>query len=262
MSRWYLKIAVWCEHFREILYTVLGIYLIALLLRYPALSLQYAATGLQLWFQKMIPTLLPFMILSGILIAMNLTERFVKILHPLLHTLYRISPNGSYTLFMGFLCGFPMGARIVGQLREQGKLSQKEGNLLLAFCNNIGPIYFLSYVVPTLSIEKPLLSFCIMYGIPLLYGILVMRLFPRSAPLMTGKQEISENTAPANSLLFAIDTAIQSGLIGIGKLGGYMVFFNLLNIMFVPFRHLPTGLLACYQLLLEITSGIDQCGHL
>ena len=259
MSRWYLKITVWCRHFREILYTVLGIYLIALLLRYPALSLQYAATGLQLWFQKMIPTLLPFMILSGILIAMNLTERFVKILHPLLHTLYRISPNGSYTLFMGFLCGFPMGARIVGQLREQGKLSQKEGNLLLAFCNNIGPIYFLSYVVPTLSIEKPLICFVIMYGVPLLYGLLVMRLFPLSSPLMTGKQEVSEST---NSLLFAIDTAIQSGLIGIGKLGGYMVFFNLLNIMFVPFRHLPTGLLACYQLLLEITSGIDQCGHL
>ena len=262
MSRWYLKINIWYGHFREILYTALGIYLIVLLLRYPVLSLQYAATGLNLWFQKMIPTLLPFMILSGILIAMNLTERFVKVMHPLLHTIYRISPNGSYTLFMGFLCGFPMGARIVGQLREQGKLSQKEGNRLLAFCNNIGPIYFLSYVVPTLSIEKPLISFSIMYGVPLLYGILVMRLLPMSSPTVTGKQETVKRTAPANSLLTAIDTAIQSGLIGIGKLGGYMVFFNLLNIMFVPFRHLPTGLLACYQLLLEITSGIDQYGHL
>ena len=262
MSRWYQKNVFWYGHFREIMYTALGIYLIVLLLRYPVLSLQYAATGLQLWFQKMIPTLLPFMILSGILIAMNLTERFVKVLHPLLHTVYHVSPNGSYTLFMGFLCGFPMGARIVGQLREQGKLSRKEGNLLLAFCNNIGPIYFLSYVVPTLSIEKPLISFSIMYGVPLLYGILVMRLFSRSSSLITEKQEMSKNTAPANGLLTAIDTAIQSGLIGIGKLGGYMVFFNLLNIMFVPFRHLPTGLLACYQLLLEITSGIDQYGHL
>ena len=262
MSRWYLKITVWYGHFREILYTVLGIYLIVLLLRYPVLSLQYAATGLQLWFQKMIPTLLPFMILSGILIAMNLTEKFVKVLHPLLHTIYRISPNGSYTLFMGFLCGFPMGARIVGQLREQGKLSRKEGSLLLAFCNNIGPIYFLSYVVPTLSIEKPLICFSIMYGVPLLYGILVMRLSPMSSLFVTEKQEISKKTAPPNSLLFAIDTAIQSGLIGIAKLGGYMIFFNLLNIMFVPFHHLPMGLLACYQLLLEITSGIDQYGHL
>lgn len=262
MPHFHQKIAAWYGRFLEILYTALGIYLIVLLLRYPTLSLQYAAIGLQLWFQKMIPTLLPFMILSGILITMNLTERFVKVLHPLLHTIYRITPNGSYTLFMGFLCGFPMGARIVGQLREQGKLSRKEGNCLLAFCNNIGPIYFLSYVVPTLSIEKPFISFSIMYGIPLLYGILVMRLSSLSASLVTEKQEVSKQFAPANSLLLAVDTAIQSGLIGIAKLGGYMVFFNLLNIMFVPFRHLPTGLLAFYKLILEITSGIDQYGHL
>ena len=262
MSRFHHKSTACFGRFLEILYTALGIYLIVLLLRYPSLSLQYAATGLQLWFQKMIPTLLPFMILSGILIAMNLTEKFVKVLHPLLHIIYRITPNGSYALFMGFLCGFPMGARIVGQLREQGKLTRAEGNRLLAFCNNIGPIYFLSYVVPTLSIEKPLICFSIMYGVPLLYGILVMRLFPLSSSLMTEKQEVSKQTVPANTLLTAIDTAIQSGLIGIAKLGGYMVFFNLLNIMFVPFRHLPTGLLAFYQLLLEITSGIDQYGHL
>lgn len=254
------KTALRYGRFCEVLYTALGIYLTALLLRYPALSLQYAGTGLRLWFQKMIPTLLPFMILSGILLSMNLTEKFVRALHPLLHAIYRISPNGCYTLFMGFLCGFPMGARIVGQLREQEKISREEGNRLLAFCNNIGPIYFLSYVVPTLSIEKPLLPFLIMYGVPLLYGILVMRLFPPSVP-ETVEQSEEKKTAPAMGLLTAVDTAIQSGLIGIGKLGGYMVFFNLLNILFVPFRHLPSGLLAFYQLLLEITSGIDQYGQ-
>ena len=123
-----------------LLYTTLGLYLIFLLLRYPGLSLQYALTGLTLWFEKMIPTLLPFMILSGILISMNLTERFVRLLHPLLHCLYGTTPNGSYTMIMGFLCGFPMGARVAGELRRKGRLSREEAQLLLAFCNNIGPI--------------------------------------------------------------------------------------------------------------------------
>ena len=130
-----------------LLYTTLGLYLIFLLLRYPGLSLQYALTGLTLWFEKMIPTLLPFMILSGILISMNLTERFVRLLHPLLHCLYGTTPNGSYTMIMGFLCGFPMGARVAGELRRKGRLSREEAQLLLAFCNNIGPIYLLSFVV-------------------------------------------------------------------------------------------------------------------
>ena len=47
----------------SLVYTGLALYLTILLLRYPALSLQYASTGLILWFRKMIPTLLPFMIL-------------------------------------------------------------------------------------------------------------------------------------------------------------------------------------------------------
>ena len=48
----------------QLLFTALSLYLIFLMLRYPALSLEYASTGLTLWFTKMVPTLLPFMILS------------------------------------------------------------------------------------------------------------------------------------------------------------------------------------------------------
>ena len=162
--------------FVRFLYMAVSVYLIFLLLRYPALSLRYALAGLNLWFVKMIPTLLPFMILSGILIHMNLTEGFVRLLHPVLHFFYGTTPNGSYTLIMGFLCGFPMGARIAGELCRTGRLSTKEGNRLLAFCNNIGPIYFLSFVVSTLSLEKPLVPFLVMYGVPLVYGLFVMRI--------------------------------------------------------------------------------------
>lgn len=251
----------------QLLFTALSLYLIFLMLRYPALSLEYASTGLTLWFTKMVPTLLPFMILSGIMIRMNLTERFVGLLHPLLHRIYGTSRNGSYTIIMGFLCGFPMGARIVGELYEQHKLSREESALLLSFCNNIGPIYFLSYVVPTLGIDRPGRPFLLMYGIPLLYGFLLMRI----RPWMTRKVSSCENHPEARSLqarqpgscslLAAIDASVLSGLIGIARLGGYMVFFNLLTIVFQPFQHVNTNILNIYRCLLEITSGIDCSGR-
>lgn len=251
----------------QLLFTALSLYLIFLMLRYPALSLEYASTGLTLWFTKMVPTLLPFMILSGIMIRMNLTERFVGLLHPLLHHIYGTSRNGSYTIIMGFLCGFPMGARIVGELYEQHKLSREESALLLSFCNNIGPIYFLSYVVPTLGIDRPGRPFLLMYGIPLLYGFLLMRI----RPWMTRKVSSCENHPEARSLqarqpgscslLAAIDASVLSGLTGIARLGGYMVFFNLLTIVFQPFQHVNTNILNIYRCLLEITSGIDCSGR-
>lgn len=260
---------------------LISIYLIFLLLRYPALSLQYALAGLHLWFEKMIPTLLPFMILSGILIQMNLTEGFVRLFHPILHLLYGTTPNGSYTLIMGFLCGFPMGARIAGELCRTERLQTEEGNRLLAFTNNIGPIYFLSFVVSTLSLEKPLMPFLVMYGVPLVYGLFVMRMpllfhhpdglsAMRTSPHFRRptKSINSELSAAASSrqipqaegLLAATDHAVFSGLTGIAKLGGYMVFFNLLNILFVPFAHLPSAFLNAYYCILEITGGIARCG--
>ena len=251
----------------QLLFTALSLYLIFLMLRYPALSLEYASTGLTLWFTKMVPTLLPFMILSGIMIRMNLTERFVGLLHPLLHRIYGTSRNGSYTIIMGFLCGFPMGARIVGELYEQHKLSREESALLLSFCNNIGPIYFLSYVIPTLGIDRPGRPFLLMYVIPLLYGFLLMRI----RPMMTRTVSSCENHPEVRSLraehpgscslLAAIDASVLSGLIGIARLGGYMVFFNLLNIVFQPFQHVNTNILNIYRCLLEITSGIDYSGR-
>ncbi len=254
-----MKPNIFINRVKQGVYTAVGIYLIIVLLAFPALSLEYASKGLVLWFEKMIPTLLPFMILSGIMIRMNLTHKCAGVFHPLFHFLYGTSPNGTYTILMGFLCGFPMGARIVGELLEAGKITRREGSLLLSFCNNIGPIYFLSFVVPVLGLRRPLLPFGIMYGIPLLYGLAVMRLVKRNPGNISSVKDGAP--APGMPLAAAVDASVISGLTGIGKLGGYMVFLNLLNIAFVPFETLPPVLLRFYNCILEITSGIDRCGH-
>ncbi len=254
--------------FNQFLFTLLCIYLTALLLCYPAIALDYASTGLNLWFQKMIPTLLPFMILSGVMIRMNLTEHFARLLHPLLHRLFGTTLNGSYTVVMGFLCGFPMGARVIGELRQNNKISIAEAEYLLAFCNNIGPIFFLSFVIPVLRLGRIALPLGIMYGVPLLYGVLLYRLHYRKKASFTPlcqKNDIPSasyrsGTSKA-SFLSAIDSSVVSGLIGIAKLGGYMVFFNLLNIITVPMKNLPDNLLYFYNCILEITSGINRSGQ-
>ncbi len=272
MSLFFKRIKTAYNRFLPVLCTALALYLTALLLTFPALSLEYALTGLTLWFTKMIPVLFPFMVLSGIMIRMNMTERFVGLLHPLLHCLYGTSKNGSYVILMGFLCGFPMGAKVAGELREAGKLSLWESARLLYFCNNIGPIYFLSYVIPTLGISEPVLPFLTMYGVPLLYGLLLFHMphlghrrnpaANRTAPLPDRvSRPQTTSTGKKVTLLSAIEDSIGSGLSSIARLGGYMVFFNLLNILFVPFSRVPSFLTQFYNCILEITSGIDRSGQ-
>lgn len=171
-----------------------------------------------------------------------------------------------------------MGARVIGELCHAGRLSEEEGAFLLAFCNNIGPIYFISFVMSTLSLYGNYIPFLIMYGVPLFYGFLlrlvsnlrsIKKASPRTlfqaASIRTAHGLHISNAASLSSykrpsLLFAVDDSVISGLIGIGKLGGYMVLFNLLNIMLLPFSSLPENFLSFCNCMLEITSGISRTG--
>ena len=136
-------------------------------------ALILSLTGLNLWFQKMIPTLLPFMILSGILIRMNLSDSFAHLFSPVLKPLFRLSDSCLYCLVIGFLCGFPMGARVTAESYQRGKLSRREAELMLAFCNNIGPVYFTGFVLHLFPVERPLIFLAGMYLLPFLYGLVL-----------------------------------------------------------------------------------------
>ena len=240
-----------------------------------SLSLAYATLGLELWFKKMIPALLPFMILSGVMVRLKLTEKMSMALFPLLGPVYRVRKNVVYCMMLGFLCGFPMGAKVTSELLERGMLTEKEASYLLAFCNNIGPVYFCSFVLPLLGRRLTLPYLFGMYGIPLLYGLLLRHTVFRDSLQAENasrgrKQQIhlselhacsSENGAlPFGlKLLEALDDSIVSSLQSILTLGGYMVLFDLMNLL----PHLLSGrspFLAAP--LLEITGGLSLLGGL
>ncbi|MCI9094867.1 MAG: hypothetical protein HFI95_01460 [Lachnospiraceae bacterium] len=259
------------------LYPFLAVSLTAVILTFPADCLALALKGLTLWFERMIPTLFPFMVLSGIMIRMELTGAFVKALKPVLGPLFRVRDACLYGIVIGFLCGFPMGAHVAAQLYKQKQISRQEAAFLLSFCNNIGPVYFLSFVLPTLSLKASVFALFGMYGLPLLYGLFLRyTLFAKdlrresSLDAQAGKASETGKASGAGkscSLLQALDESVYTSLSGIAKLGGYMIFFNLLFILPVlgarllalsPSKtELFTGGIGA---LLEITGGIGILG--
>jgi len=272
------------------LLTLFFLFLCVCILTNAQLSLSYAALGLGLWFQKMIPSLLPFMILSGIMVRMNLTEKVSMIVYPVIRPIYRVRKNVCYAMLIGFLCGFPMGARVVDDLYLREKISKREAEYLLAFCNNIGPVYFCSFALPLLNRRLILPYLCGMYGIPLLYGMILRYTLFRDLPLPQTKPSpgaapliccevlpddgnlIRRRTTPgaapliccetagekrplAERLLEETDDAIHASVQSILTLGGYMILFNLLNLIPHILSGHPVPALAP---LLEITGGLGQ----
>lgn len=272
------------------LMTVLFLLLTICILTNSSLSLSYASLGLELWFQKMVPSLFPFMILSGIMVRLNLTERLAMAAYPLVGRIYRVRKNVCYCMLLGFLCGFPMGAKVTGELFERGQLTHREAEYLLAFCNNIGPVYFCSFVLPLLGRELTAPYLFGMYGIPLLYGLVLrgtvyhnltsLGITPariadpssgaelRTAELGSRIPGCRPHLASAQGLepghrsrltfaqiLEATNQSIQSSGQSILTLGGYMILFNLLNLL----PHVLAGhSLPLLSPLLEITGGLGM----
>lgn len=83
-----------------------------------------ASKGLLLWFQTVLPTLLPFMILSGLLISTNSIVYLDRIFGPLFCRLFRTSENASFAIIAGFLCGYPMGAKVTADLLRQEQIGR------------------------------------------------------------------------------------------------------------------------------------------
>lgn len=276
------------------LLSILFIILVFCILTNSGLSLSYAAMGLELWFQKMIPTLLPFMILSGIMVRLKLTEKISMIAYPVIRPVFRVRKNVCYAMLMGFLCGFPMGAKVVDDLYSREMLTRREAEYLLSFCNNIGPVYFCGFVLPLLGRKLVLPYLFGMYGIPLLYGLALRYTFfkdldkeaktaqfpqkiltacelarkPSTAKFLTACESTEESPFAkipdackftgkfffTEQLLEAVNSSIHSSVQSILMLGGYMILFNLLNLLpHLLMRQTPTLIAP----LLEITGGLN-----
>ena len=114
------------------------LFLIAMLL-FPGASFQGAITGLLLWFHNVLPNLLPFIILSNLMVRLNISKKLSKLFYPVLGRIFKISCEGCYPIIIGFLSGIPMGAKTTAHLVSEHRISIKEGQFLIAMSNNAAP---------------------------------------------------------------------------------------------------------------------------
>ena len=95
-------------------------FLLVFLLANPETALLAARDGLSLWFNTLLPTLLPFLILTGLLMNIKISCQIPKPGIRLCKTLFGLSPWGMYAFLFGKLLGFPVGAKLASDLTYSG----------------------------------------------------------------------------------------------------------------------------------------------
>lgn len=246
---------------KKIVYSSIICITFLFLLARPQDAVASASYGLTLWLDTLVPTLFPMMILSNLLIQTNLVLYLTAPFRTLFRKTLGLSPYGAYALLGGFLCGFPMGAKILADLYEKERISQREAQYLVTFCNNVSPAFLLNYLVHQHmpGTVRPLSILLIIYGAPLLYGLFSNYRYQKEASLTSRTANKAPFTAPNFAM---IDACITNGIQGITKLGGYIILFSVLTA--IPDVCLSTIALpgALLTAALEITTGIDKIAAL
>jgi len=240
-------------------FLVIGLFV--LLLTFPSASLDGAKNGLMLWFETVLPTLLPFIIVSNLMIKLNVTNCLTTILYPVFGKIFGVSKPACYPIVLGMLSGYPVGAKACADLVTTNQITVQEGQYLLCFCNNASPMFVLSFI-SIHCLGLPNKAYWIL-GIIIVSSILtgylyklINYVFSRNCSTKISKESyIPCNSVSSVTPFEALDQSIMNAFEILVKVGGYIILFSIFARIMLLFHFIPLTLQFFLIGFLEITTG-------
>ena len=270
-----MKFKITIIKFKQLIFPISIVMFTLLIVIFSKQSLFAAKQGLQLWAITVVPSLFPFFVATELLTNTNIIPQLSKLLNKFMKPLFNIPGCGAFPLLMGILSGYPVGSKIVANLRETNQCSKIECERLLSFTNNSGPLFIIGAVgvgmfgdtrTGFLLFSTHLLA-CITVGI-------LFRFYKKNNISTTSVVNLSNKSSPHsqtyktatfNSLGELLSTSIKNSANSIIMIGGFIVlasvgisFLKTLNISNVlHLFNLDTAILdSIITGIIELTNGL------
>lgn len=209
---------------RKFLAVLLGVVII-LFVVFPGTISRGAKFGLTLWFHTVLPALLPFMVLSNFMIKQNITGGVGRISYPLLKRVFGLSRAGCYPAVIGFLSGYPIGAKTTAQLYREGRISKEEAQYLLSFCNNLSPMFLVEYIgIHCMGLKVPAMLLFLIF----LSGWIGSFFAGRKRFYRENADSLKISRCQGQTVIASLDESILDAFLTITKIGGYIILFSIL----------------------------------
>ncbi len=194
---------------------------------YPKEIFGGAAAGLHLWFEKVVPSLLPFMITVNCLAAVDFPRVLGKMIQPLTLSLFNLTGEQAFPLAVGLTAGYPMGAKTTAQLYKTGKISKNTAHRLLLYSNNAGALFMIGTVGTGFFSDPKTGYFLVLcnYGAALLLAIISGLFYPSEKAV-----SCSVHVQKFTQKIFA--DAIADSINSILSIGCYIIIFSVLTELF------------------------------
>ena len=233
---------------KKIIKLLLPTIVFILLLITPSIVKKGAINGLSIWFNALIPALLPYMIFSNIVINAQLTTGMTRLALPITKLL-KISPNAAYGIIAGLFFGYPACAANLSLLIKNKQLDREAACFCACAFNNVSPAYLIGFIcVGLLGNASHIIPVIVLFYISLLLStILIKVLFFKQ--LKPTNYNTTTSAKPEKGL---INSSIKNSLINIGLLGGYIIIFSIFT---EYIKSIPINALTYTTPFIEVAGG-------
>ena len=205
-------------------------------------NLSAATNGLTLWATCVVPSLFPFFVITNLLSHTKIVTFTGKLLDKLMRPIFNVPGIGGFAFVMGLISGYPVGAKVVSDFRENGLVSKDEGERMLAFTNNSGPLFILSSVGIGLfgDTKTGLLLLCTHILSCITVGIILGKFSRKSDDEFRIRKKLelqklkddriskSSNNITLKNLGEVLGNSINSAISTILMIGGFVVIFSVI----------------------------------
>jgi len=205
---------------------LLGLFLLLITNTEEVLSSGQKAVDLCL--RVIIPSLLPFFIVSRLVLSTGAIHAISRIFGPVVKPLFNLPGSAAFPIFAGWFSGYPAGAKYTADLYKKGLISNKQAERLLCFCNNSGPLFIVG-AVGTGYFNSPKLGFilllCHILG-SITVGIIQRFLFKDSSEI-TASNGKDKPVKPGFTSRMLTDAIVDSMAVLL-QICGTVIFFAVL----------------------------------
>lgn len=233
-------ICVWC-----------GVLLtLAALLIFPKEVRNGGSNGGYLCIQVLLPSLFPFTVLSDFVSRFGIMSRIPKFLGTLTEKAFALPKEAAAVIIMSLVGGYPVGAKSIRTLFENGSISEDEAKRLSLFCVSSGPGFLLTYLGGVMlgSLKTGyilLLSQCI--------ALLTLGICTR---FMRKNNTVTQKKAAAPALLWGdcLVVSVYESVRTMANMCGFVILFSSLAEIYLSLTA-SSGFPKSATALLEITTG-------
>ncbi len=209
--------------------------------------------AVMMFLNTVLPTMFPFYVLSSIIVSSGFLTRICSPLKSLTNRILKLPASCIAAILLGWLCGFPIGAKITCDLKERGDITADEAARLSSFTNSVGPIFMASIVGGAYlgSIKIGLLLWISVIVSSLFSGLLICRF--RREPL----HPAISCDSPVSETKIDIPASILSSMNTVLYVGAVIIFFSSVTSLLKRIPGLSDFTYGTMYSFLEITGGLN-----